>query len=123
MDVQAENLCGADQIAARPRFLPRVDSADKHRRRIGPRDIKVFGPVLEHETQAKPASRETVAVPPTTVPSESVTVSSVLPSVAVTVKVLAVQVFDLNDSFLYTAYANFLSGSFVFHGQNGKPLK
>jgi hypothetical protein len=40
-----------------------------------------------------------------------------------TVKVLAVQVFDLNDSFLYTAYANFLSGSFVFHGQNGKPLK
>jgi hypothetical protein len=40
-----------------------------------------------------------------------------------TLKGLYLQVFDLNDDFVYGATALFENGSFVFHGQNGKPLK
>ena len=38
-------------------------------------------------------------------------------------KGLFLEVQDVNDDFVYAANALFQNGSFVFHGQNGKPLK
>lgn len=63
MNVQVENLGGLDEVSAGRRLFPRVDAANEHGRRLGPRDVQVFGTVLEDEAQVK-ACREAIPMSP-----------------------------------------------------------